>query len=83
MRVLIIRGIKDFCGSFFANDRCGGEYLGRLAGLGEPVGDFCLDGIDEHIERLRVGDTLSENVVRVLCDKVRRKLRKADKSKTY
>ena len=32
---------------------------------------FDLAKLDEHIERLRKGDTLTENEVKALCEKVR------------
>jgi hypothetical protein len=31
-----------------------------------------LSNLDEHIERLRAGDTLTENEVKALCEKVRK-----------
>jgi serine/threonine-protein phosphatase 2A catalytic subunit len=36
---------------------------------------FDLAKLDEHIERLRKGDTLTENEVKALCEKVRTTMR--------
>lgn len=36
--------------------------------------------LDDHIERLRKGETLTENEVRALCEKVRRNAHRAEKN---
>lgn len=35
---------------------------------------FDMSKLDSHIERLRTGDTLTENEVKALCEKVRKHL---------
>ena len=45
---------------------------GTTTTLEEEAMSFNLDTLDEHIEKLRGGDTLTENEVRALCEKVRR-----------
>ena len=46
--MLIVGGLEQFRGAFAADDGPGGEYLGRLPGLGQAIGHLGLDGIDEH-----------------------------------
>jgi hypothetical protein len=43
---------------------------------------FDIAKLDDHIERLRVGDTLTENEVKALCEKVRISLHGLQNPKT-
>ena len=46
--VLIVGGLEQFGSAFAANDRPGGEHLGRMSGLGQAIGHLGLDGIDKN-----------------------------------